>query len=558
MSARKRSPSSDFDEDSRHASKRRAPSLSSRSLADFDRLSHTPAFRKRHHPESHAQQLLDRRHAALDSLPALRLDARLAALPGPRLTAPPLFFADGSHAVRMDPIPSAVGAHALPQLLCAAAPRLHAALLAEPLHHRTRLWAAYASADAADAASRALSALPQLDELLDLPDLKVEPLLRCRVPPPRELQRDELRSHCELCEQLARALDERLGLRGTLDGVLAPLGEMDDEARLATLVLYMRRVHAFDYLSGKQFDGQMDLVGVGGEAYPFAGLMIHFHQRQPFTWPIDHTGLRESGEAHLKMLLELTRIDREAAEKVDAAAEAFYEANTIEEEPGKYFCPLSGKKFKDTVYVRKHIDNKFADALAEAKAQALDDKYLQYFLADEQRLDAASPPPPPPPPPRRESYGKGRSVAFPESSHRLCNPPFTLDHCFTTTPLHLRLPLHYNTCHSFFTALHHHLLYISSTTTLCHSLFTALHHHRHSALLQQHPPGAHSPLPSPSRLSPPSYDSRDFGKGSKGKGRGGRGYEFGGRGRGAEATFDGRPMVQYRDLDAPEDDDLFS
>ena len=59
------------------------------------------------------------------------------------------------------------------------------------------------------------------------------------------------------------------------------------------------------------------------------------------------------------------------ATKVSEAAEAFYDANTVEEEPGKFRCPLSGKLFRDPVFVRKHIDNKHSADALKARARPL-------------------------------------------------------------------------------------------------------------------------------------------------------------------------------------------
>ena len=78
----------------------------------------------------------------------------------------------------------------------------------------------------------------------------------------------------------------------------------------------------------------------------------------------------------------------------EAAAEAFYESNTVEEEPGKFRCPLSGKLFKSPTFVRKHIDNKHGARLKEAQRIALDPKYAAYYMAAAQR--SASMPEPPP------------------------------------------------------------------------------------------------------------------------------------------------------------------
>ena len=51
------------------------------------------------------------------------------------------------------------------------------------------------------------------------------------------------------------------------------------------------------------------------------------------------------------------------AQVLETATEKFYADNCIEEEPGKFRCPLSGKLFKDAIFVRKHIDNKHAEVV---------------------------------------------------------------------------------------------------------------------------------------------------------------------------------------------------
>ena len=146
-----------------------------------------------------------------------------------------------SRLIRMDPIPAAVVLHAYPQIVSAATPpprepkegeeperMLQAVLLAEPLRYKTRIWAAYNGEDAADAGRTAIEALPQFDELLDLPDSKAETLWMAKqTPPPPKLSEEELRAHCACCDQLARALDERVDLVGSLDATLAPLSDAD-------------------------------------------------------------------------------------------------------------------------------------------------------------------------------------------------------------------------------------------------------------------------------------------------------------------------------------------
>eukprot|EP00966_Prymnesium_polylepis_P000287 6451-Prymnesium_polylepis.1 len=103
---------------------------------------------------------------------------------------------------------------------------------------------------------------------------------------------------------------------------------------LALLALYMRRVHSFDYFACRQFPSPFDVVRAGGEAYPFARLFINFHQHRPYAWEAPHVGLLPAAEAYADMLEELQAADAETADAVTKATDAFYLANTVEEEPG--------------------------------------------------------------------------------------------------------------------------------------------------------------------------------------------------------------------------------
>lgn len=87
-------------------------------------------------------------------------------------------------------------------------------------------------------------------------------------------------------------------------------------------------------------------------------------------------------EAAVSYCDRVSALDREFAGKVQEAVDKFYAENTVEEGEGRFLCPLSGKRFKGAEFVRKHIDNKHADALTAVKEKALSDKFLQLFLLD--------------------------------------------------------------------------------------------------------------------------------------------------------------------------------
>ena len=56
---------------------------------------------------------------------------------------------------------------------------------------------------------------------------------------------------------------------------------------------------------------------------------------------------REATESHMTYLSTLSQLDRDFEAKAAEAVERFYEENCVEEDAGKFRCPLSGKLFKE-------------------------------------------------------------------------------------------------------------------------------------------------------------------------------------------------------------------
>ena len=71
----------------------------------------------------------------------------------------------------------------------------------------------------------------------------------------------------------------------------------------------------------------------------------------------------------------------------DQEVERFIRANIQEIKPGRFLCPLSGKKFKGEEYVRKHIESKFADRLEEVRNVV---RSFNNYLRDRNRPQAKS------------------------------------------------------------------------------------------------------------------------------------------------------------------------
>ena len=321
--------------------------------------------------------------------------------------------------VKIDQLPGSVVAHAYPTLMAAAAstaPRrddgdedappkseapdgsgLTGVAIGEPLRAagmRTRVWAMYAEESGARAAFDALAKLPQLSELAEEAPTTVETFAPPVEEAPADLTEEAAGKHCERCEEIVSALEARLDTRGACKAALGDAAERCSAAqKLQLLTLYLRRVHCFDYPSGRLLPSQADLLHVCGDAQPASKLVMYDGREAdvafalPLHWPSGPTEF--AAESFLKLTRELNKLDESFDRAVTEATETFFKDNCVEEEPGKFRCPLSNKLFKDPVYVRKHIENKHAADVLKVKAKPLDKKYLEYFLA----IASLTPPP---------------------------------------------------------------------------------------------------------------------------------------------------------------------
>ena len=417
----------------------------------FEEHKAQPQFKAQHHPERLAAGLLAQRERARTMLPGFLADLRAGALTGPNLKSggllaslPGAELAPGdkpaspppprgpapmpAHLVKFEPLPSSAVAQARGVLIAAAAGEVADAtsqvgsedvaakgdvaaaaasaskgkcalvslLTAErDINDKTRMWAAFGTRAEADAGLRALTDLPQLAELVERPPVQRDVLMpACEaVPPP--LSEAEAHTHACRCDELIDALEARLGLPGQADVVRrgAPLDGLSALEGLHVRVLYLRRVHHFDYLGGGQFGSHAALLLASGEAHLPNRCLVYAATRDALAVPIKYDKAAELAKAHTAYLAALSALDVEYAGTLRAAVDAFYEANCVEVEVGKFRCLLSQKLFKDAVYVRKHIDNKWSDNVLAAKRLALESKYWKAFAAESERA-AAMPPPP--------------------------------------------------------------------------------------------------------------------------------------------------------------------
>lgn len=274
--------------------------------------------------------LTRREHVAVAAI-AFKSDLAAGALTGPRLAsavAPllrelpemaqrdePPDVPDGgpptaSHMANLEPLPAAAMCHARAVLCSAAAGAasskggksgkgvadgsaegLVSLLFAEPLQHKTRMWAAYASRAAAEEGGRAFRALPQISELTDSPQVlrdMLMPAREARAPPPGD---EALQAHVDRCDALIEAIEARVGLSGQGSGLLsaAAISALPSHPVLSVAehlelrVLYLRRVHFFDYLGGGPFASHTALLASRGEAHLPMGVLIHATRACPTT-----------------------------------------------------------------------------------------------------------------------------------------------------------------------------------------------------------------------------------------------------------------------------------
>ena len=179
--------------------------------------------------------------------------------------------------------------------------------------------------------------------------------------------------------------DELLGInRDEETKEVFDLEEVDHDLirYLDKLILYLRMVHSFDYYNCIEYQhednmpNRFGLIHIRGRASKdrIRRTMIEAHMKnqeekmRPFMEKV--TSLSD---------LEVTAL---GIRDEDQEVERFIRANIQELKPGRYLCPLSGKKFKGEDYVRKHIESKFGGRLEEVRNVV---KSFNNYLRDRNR-----------------------------------------------------------------------------------------------------------------------------------------------------------------------------
>ncbi|XP_067436492.1 serrate RNA effector molecule homolog [Thunnus thynnus] len=178
--------------------------------------------------------------------------------------------------------------------------------------------------------------------------------------------------------------------------------ETDDKLLkvLDRLLLYLRLVHSVDYYNFCEYPAEDEM--------PHRCGLIHVRGPLPVAKITaaevsEHQRMCEERLAPLLSPSE-TLSEEEASrlgkKEPEQEVEKFLSANTQELSKDKWLCPLSGKKFKAPEFVRKHILNKHGDKVTGVRQEV---EFFNNFLLDAKRpaLPENKPLPPPaqaPPP----------------------------------------------------------------------------------------------------------------------------------------------------------------
>ncbi|XP_053395547.1 serrate RNA effector molecule homolog isoform X2 [Mercenaria mercenaria] len=151
---------------------------------------------------------------------------------------------------------------------------------------------------------------------------------------------------------------------------------------LDTMILYLRIVHSIDYYSANEYPNEDEM--------PHRCGIMHARGAPPSTKTTkkDLDDWIKNFETKVKPFVDLQdKLDGEQAKKMgkkdpEAEVEKFVTANTQELAKDKWLCPLSGKKFKGPEFVRKHIFNKHGEKVEEVKQEVA---FFNNYLVDPKR-----------------------------------------------------------------------------------------------------------------------------------------------------------------------------
>ena len=171
---------------------------------------------------------------------------------------------------------------------------------------------------------------------------------------------------------------------------------------LDKLIMYLRLVHSIDYYNATEYQqedympnrcgvlhvrGSSELKSNSNTASVISNVNINYFDPGAIKRVQIDEWLRLF-DIHIKSYVDYRdKVDPEVAKRLGLKEEKdeidkFISANCQKIEKNIWLCPLSGKKFKGPDYVRKHIETKHSEKLAELKKEV---DYFNRFVFDPKR-----------------------------------------------------------------------------------------------------------------------------------------------------------------------------
>lgn len=171
---------------------------------------------------------------------------------------------------------------------------------------------------------------------------------------------------------------------------------------LDKLIMYLRLVHSIDYYNATEYQqedympnrcgvlhvrGSSELKSNSNTASVISNVNINYFDPNAIKRVQIDEWIRLF-DIHIKSYVDYRdKVDPEVAKRLGLKEEKeeidkFISANCQKIEKNIWLCPLSGKKFKGPDYVRKHIETKHSEKLAELKKEV---DYFNRFVFDPKR-----------------------------------------------------------------------------------------------------------------------------------------------------------------------------